>query len=610
MSNEHSSRVRGLDGRTYQVTSLRNAALGGWDVRVMTLRFGIAPSSLYFRWLSDSNAAKPEMQVAQVHARLVRAIESLPSEQWIRGRPLIGSVQSQAMAGIDIGDERMDPVANPSIADEASARTPLSGTPEASTTEPVEPTPEDKVNAEGRRRSYAKWYVWARRDLRLDPPKSHAAAYTAIQALDSGEPVERATSLAKEAASKGSVKELAEAADPDWRHYAGWTEWALGLKTGTDHETAFSAVDAMQAAIAAGTDSQAATLAAGVAVLGTSAFAYSALPRLSPAQAFRQAALLADAGMFEAAEVCLRQLMSRPGRLGTLEYTTDTWGVALATPFEGNQPIFDRVLELAAQSHTLDQQTADLFRKVGEHYRDGVDRRPAAACFRLAFQAQAKVLPLDSSAIGRAADDVACAYTDLGFPSVAHQFLENAFGLLGGSSQRADLVQSVLLSHPVNALNAFSERLPVLVEVLGPAHVLVAATRYSIGIIVMGLGDFERAAGEMEQSVAIRTGVNDAVLKAEAYYALGDAYEKLGRSADQLRVIGELISLLKVRRPSCALLVNGYFKLADLLAALEKPDEAEEARQAGIAVIASAPQLFEKLLDAMGTASEDEGEEN
>jgi tetratricopeptide (TPR) repeat protein len=312
--------------------------------------------------------------------------------------------------------------------------------------------------------------------------------------------------------------------------------------------------------------------------------------------------------MFEAAEGCLRQLMSRPGRLGTVEYTTDTWGVALATPFESNQPIFDRVLELAAQSHTLDQQTADLFRKFGEHYQDGLDRRPAAACFRLAFQAQAKVLPLESGAVGRAADDVACAYTDLGFPHVAHEFLEKAFGLLGGFSQRADLVQTVLLSHPVNALNAFSERLPVLVETLGPAHVLVAATRYSIGIISMGLRDFERAAAEMEQSVAIRTGVNDAVLKAEAYYALGDAYEKLDRSADQIRAIRELISLLKVRRPTCALLVNAYFKLADLVTALGNPDEGEEARQAGIAVIASAPQLFAKLLDAMGAASEDEGE--
>ncbi len=609
MSNERSSRVRGLDGRTYQVTSLRNAALGGWDVRVMTLRFGVAPSSPYFRWLSDSNAAKPEMEVAQVHARLVHAIETLPSEQWIRGRPLIGNVQSQAMVGIDIGDERMDPIANPSTSDQTVARTPSSGTTAAFTADPVEPTAEDKVNTEGRRRSYAKWYVWARRDLRLDPPKSHAAAYTAIQALDIGEPVERATSLAKEAAAKRSVKELAEAADPDWRHYAGWTEWALGLKTDTDHETAFSAVDAMQAAIAAGTDSQAATLAAGVAVLGTSAFAYSALPRLSPAQAFRQAALLLDAGMFEAAEGCLRQLMSRPGRLGTFEYTTDTWGVALATPFESNQPIFDRVLELAAQSHTLDQQTADLFRNVGEHYRDGLDRRPAAACFRLAFQAQAKVLPLESGAIGGAADDVACAYTDLGFPYVAHEFLEKAFGLLGGFSQRADLVQTVLLSHPVNALNAFSERLPVLVETLGPAHVLVAATRYSIGIIAMGLRDFERAASEMEQSVAIRTGVDDAVLKAEAYYALGDAYEMLDRSADQIRAIRELISLLKVRRPTCALLVNAYFKLADLVTALGNPDEGEEARQAGIAVIASAPQLFAKLLDAMEAANED-GEDN
>jgi len=260
---------------------------------------------------------------------------------------------------------------------------------------------------------------------------------------------------------------------------------------------------------------------------------------------------------------------------------------------------------LAAQSHTLDQQTADLFRHLGERYRDGLDRRPSAAYFRLAFQAQAKLLPAESGALGRAADDVACAYTDLGSPEVAHAFLEQAFGLLGGLSQKADLVQTVLLSHPVNALNAFSERLLVRVETLGSAHVLVAATRYSIAFLAMGLQDFERAALEMEQCIAIRTGVDDAVLKAEAYYRLGDAYEKLDRSGDQLRAIRELISLLKVRRPSCALLVNGYFKLSDVLTAQGSPDEAEAARRSGIAVIASAPQLFAKLLDAMGAAKEE-----
>src|SRR5260370_14312503 len=159
MSNEHSSRVRGLDGRTYQVTTLRNAALGGWDVRVMTLRFGVAPLSLYVRWLSDSNAAKPEMQVAQVHARLVRAIESLPSEQWIRGRPLIGDVQSQAMVGIDIGDERMDPIANPSTGDQAAAQTASSGTTAAFTPDPVERTAQDKVHPAARPPPYAMCYV-------------------------------------------------------------------------------------------------------------------------------------------------------------------------------------------------------------------------------------------------------------------------------------------------------------------------------------------------------------------------------------------------------------------------------------------------------------------
>src|ERR1700674_5768285 len=145
MADEHSDRVRGFDGRTYQVTSLRNATLGGWDVRVMTLKFGLAPSSLYFRWLSDSNAAKHEMGVAQVHARLVRAIETLPSEQWIRGRPLVSNVQSQAMLGIDIGDERMDPSANPSTGDEAAARTPNSGTMAALSADPVEPNAEGKA---------------------------------------------------------------------------------------------------------------------------------------------------------------------------------------------------------------------------------------------------------------------------------------------------------------------------------------------------------------------------------------------------------------------------------------------------------------------------------
>ncbi|HZU18431.1 MAG TPA: hypothetical protein VFD01_17745, partial [Candidatus Dormibacteraeota bacterium] len=48
-----------------------------------------------------------------------------------------------------------------------------------------------------RRRAYAEWYDWARRELRLEPARLHAATRAAIECLDRGGSVEEAVRAAR-----------------------------------------------------------------------------------------------------------------------------------------------------------------------------------------------------------------------------------------------------------------------------------------------------------------------------------------------------------------------------------------------------------------------------
>jgi uncharacterized RDD family membrane protein YckC len=51
-----------------------------------------------------------------------------------------------------------------------------------------------------RRRAYAEWYHWARRDLRADPSRLHAVAAAALRTLDSGGSSQEAAETARQAA--------------------------------------------------------------------------------------------------------------------------------------------------------------------------------------------------------------------------------------------------------------------------------------------------------------------------------------------------------------------------------------------------------------------------
>ena len=103
----------------------------------------------------------------------------------------------------------------------------------------------EKLDASARRRTYAEWYVWSRRNLTNNTEICHAAAQAATEAIAAGsDPATAARGAAQNRAGAGWMTN----AEPSVRGYAEWYDWSrtnLLLSGEPLHAAATAAIQVM-----------------------------------------------------------------------------------------------------------------------------------------------------------------------------------------------------------------------------------------------------------------------------------------------------------------------------------------------------------------------------